>query len=264
MFYDYHIHSNFSPDSKTSMENMIETSIDLGLREICFTDHMDYDINQTNKFVVDYKKYLHKLSLMQNKYKNKISIKKGIELGLQPHLIDKCKRDVESNSFDFVICSLHAIDKDDLYYDDYFHDKTQFQAYEIYYKRLYEIVKNFDKYSVIGHLDLIKRYGKYDSILKDNLFIDIIEETLKEIIKNGKGIEINTSCFKYNLPDLTPSKQIIKLYKDLGGEIITTGSDSHSPAYIACQFDYIHSFLKEIGFNYICSFNNMNPEFIKI
>ena len=95
MFYDYHVHSNFSPDSKTSMTKMIETGINLGLKEICFTDHMDYDINQTDKFVLNYKDYLYTLELMQNKYKDKIKIKKGIELGLQPHLIDRYSNEMK-------------------------------------------------------------------------------------------------------------------------------------------------------------------------
>ena len=120
MFYDYHVHSNFSPDSKTSMTKMIETGINLGLKEICFTDHMDYDVNQTDKFVLNYKDYLYTLELMQNKYKDKIKIKKGIELGLQPHLIDRYSNEMKNNQFDFIICSQHAIDKNDLYYDEYF------------------------------------------------------------------------------------------------------------------------------------------------
>ena len=264
MFYDYHMHSNFSPDSHSPMEKMIEKSIDLGLKEICFTDHMDYDVNQTDKFVVNYNEYLHKLNLMKEKYKDKISIKKGIELGLQPHLSDIYSKDIKSHDFDFVICSQHAINKDDLYYGEFFEDKTQFEAYEKYYTELYEIVKKYDNYSVLSHLDLIKRYGKYGHLLDDSLFLDIIESIFKEIINKGKGIEINTSCFRYNLPDLTPSKKIIKLYKDLGGEIITTGSDSHSPSYIACKFDYVYSYLKEINFKYICKFDSMKPSFIKI
>ena len=72
MFYDYHVHSNFSPDSKTSMTKMIETAINLGLKEICFTDHMDYDVKQTDKFILNYNEYLHTLELMQDKYRNKI------------------------------------------------------------------------------------------------------------------------------------------------------------------------------------------------
>jgi len=96
------------------------------------------------------------------------------------------------------------------------------------------------------------------------LFSDIIEAILKQVIYDGKGIEINTSCYRYNLPDLTPSRNIINMYKDLGGEIITTGSDSHNPTQIAYKFDYIYSYLKNSGFNYVCKFDQMKPEFIKI
>ena len=145
MFYDYHMHCNVSPDSKTPIEKMIETSINLGLQEICFTDHMDYDVKQTDKFVIDYEKYLHTLELMQRKYKDKIVIKKGIELGLQPHLIERCDYDMKNHNFDFILCSQHAIDKNDLYYDEYFKGKTQHEAYEIYYKTLYEIGKKIRK-----------------------------------------------------------------------------------------------------------------------
>lgn len=266
MFYDYHMHSNFSPDSNTSMENMIEASINLGLKEICFTDHVDYDINQTDEFVVDYNEYLSKLELMKDKYKDKISIKKGIELGLQNHLIDKYKDDMKKygSQLDFVICSMHAIDKNDMYYPDYFIGKTQYESYETYYKRLLDIVKNFDDYCVLGHLDLVKRYGGYKDFLEDKLFIDIIEDILKTAIERGKGIEINTSCFRYKLPDLTPSREIITLYKKLGGEIITIGSDSHSTNQIAYEFSQVQSILKDIGFNYLCKFDKMKPSFIKI
>ena len=160
------------------------------------------------------------------------------------------------------------------YYDDsvdhfkkafeYFKNKSQKEAYEVYYKTLYDIIKNYNNYSVVGHVDLIKRYGNYSNILKDSLFIDIIESILKEAIYKGKGIELNTSCFRYKLPDLTPSRKIISLYKDLGGEIITTGSDAHSPAFISCKFDYICSYLKDLGFKYISTFNNLKPNFIKL
>lgn len=266
MFFDYHMHSNFSPDSKTPMEDMIEASIKLGSKEICFTDHVDYDVIQTSEFVVDYDEYFNKLNLMQEKYKNQISIKKGIELGLQNHLIDKYTEDMNKykDDFDFALCSVHAINRCDMYYPDYFENKTQHDAYETYYLSLLDIVKKFDKYSVLSHLDLVKRYGGYKELLQDKLFMDIIEEILKTAIYNGKGIEVNTSCFRYRLPDLTPSKDILKLYKDLGGEIITTGSDSHNTAQVACEFNYAYSVLKDIGFDYVCSFDKMKPSFNKI
>lgn len=264
MFYDYHMHSSFSNDSKTDMEDMIKKSIDLGLKEICFTDHVDYDLANDFDWGIDYDKYFEKLDFFKSKYANQISIKKGIELGLQKQIITKCSNDANKYPFDFIICSLHAIDRIDLYFGEFFKDKTQHQAYEAYFKELYNIVKNYKDYSVLGHLDLVKRYGDYKNILDDSLFSDIIEAILKQVIQDGKGIEINTSCYRYNLPDLTPSRSIINMYKDLGGEIITTGSDSHHPSQIAYQFDYIYSYLKEVGFNHVCKFTNMKPEFVNI
>lgn len=264
MYYDYHMHSNFSPDSKTSMEDMIKKSINLNLTEICFTDHMEHNEKGDSTWMIDYDKYFKEYNILKEKYKDKISIKIGVEMGLQTHIIDKCRNDVLTNPFDFVILSQHAIDEKDFSLRGYFEGKTQKEAYETYFLKLYEIIKNFKDYSVLGHLDLIKRYGNYDSLLDDKLFSDIIEEILKTVINDNRGIEVNTSCYRYKLPDLTPSRYILKMYKDLGGEIITTGSDSHSDTYIASNFDYIYYYLKDIGFNYICYFDKMKPNFIKI
>ena len=242
MYTDYHIHSTFSPDGKSSMEEMILRAIDLNLKEICFTDHVDYDIKYMDHFVVDYEEYFKSLN----------------------YFIDKCGQDVKKYPFDFVICSQHAIDKMDLYYNDFFESKDAYTAYDIYYKEYLNIVKNYKDYNTLGHLDLIKRYGPYDEILDDDYFIDIITEILRQVIYDGKGIEINTSCFKYNLPDLTPSRKIIELYKSLGGEIITTGSDAHATGFLACNFKYIYDYLKSIGFEYVCTFDKMKPLFNKI
>ena len=264
MYTDYHIHSTFSPDGKSSMEEMILRAIDLNLKEICFTDHVDYDIKYMDHFVVDYEEYFKSLNYFIDKYKGKIRIKMGIELGLQKQLFDKCGQDVKKYPFDFVICSQHAINRSELYFGNFFLDKTQHEAYEYYYKELYDIIKVYKNYSVLGHLDLVKRYGNYGKVLDDKPFDDIIEAILKQAIYDGKGIEVNTSCYRYNLPDLTPSRHILNMYKDLGGEIITTGSDSHNPAQIAYNFDYIYSYLQSIGFKYVCSFDKMNPQFIKI
>ena len=264
MYYDYHMHSNFSGDSQTPMKDMVKKSIDLGLKEICFTDHVDYDIISDTEFKTDYISYLKNIDELKETFKNQITIKKGIEMGVQPHIIEKCSNDIKSYPFDFVICSMHAIDKIDLYNGSFFKGKSQQEAYQRYYELLYYIVKNYKDYSVLGHLDLIKRYGDYTEELDDKPFSDILEAILKEVIYNGKGIEINTSCFRYGLKDLTPSTYILKMYKDLGGEIITTGSDSHIPSQVAYKFDYIYNKLDELGFKYITTFNKMDPQFVSI
>ncbi|MBU3107339.1 histidinol-phosphatase HisJ family protein [Clostridium gasigenes] len=264
MFYDYHMHCSYSADSNTPMEDMIEKSIEVGLKEICFTDHVDYDIIDNPNVKVDYNKYFEEIDFFKNKYANAISIKKGIEMGLQSHILDRCSKEIREHDFDFVIGSIHTINKNELFTGDFHKGKTQYEAYEGYYKTLLEIISSFNDYSVLGHLDLIKRYGNYNNILDDSLFSDYLEAILKKVIQTDKGIELNTSSFRYNLKDLTPSVNILKMYKDLGGEIITVGSDSHNPGQVAFNFEYVHNILRDIGYKYVCRFDKMNVEFIKL
>ncbi|WP_455539027.1 histidinol-phosphatase HisJ family protein [Terrisporobacter sp.] len=267
MYYDYHMHCDFSLDSKTPMEDMINKSIDLNLKEICFTDHVDYGIINNGieeDHIIDYNEYRRKIEYFQSKYKDKISIKRGIEMGLQSHTLQNCKNDIEKNDFDFVIASIHTMNKSDLIKREFYKDKSQFEAYRQYYINLYNIIKEFKSYCVLGHLDIVKRYGDLNNIIDDKVFADEIDEILKMAIYDGKGIEINTSSFRYKLPDLTPSSYILKRYKELGGEILTTGSDSHNPSQIAYGFKEIYPRLKDMGYKYICTFDKMNPNFIKL
>ncbi len=265
MFYDYHIHSNFSADCKVDMEYTIKQAIQVGLKEICFTDHVDYEYTDgTISFEIDYKKYFEKLHLLSQKYENKISIKKGLEMGLQPHIVKKCSKDINSYPFDFVICSMHTADKKDLYNGDIFKEISQKQGYEKYYLDLLKVVENFDNYSVLGHLDIIRRYGNFERPLDNSFFMPFIEEILKKVIQKGKGIEINTSGFRYHLNDFSPTVDVLKRYKELGGEIITTGSDSHVPETLAYKFDYVYDILNSLGFRYIAIFKDSKPQFIKI
>lgn len=267
MYYDYHMHSSFSADSKTPMEDMIHKSIELGLKEICFTEHIDYSviINGIETDIdVDYKDYFKKLDYFKKTYKDKIIIKKGIEMGLQNHVLDKCIDDIINNDFDFVIASIHTVDKHELIRKNFYKNKTQIEAYRQYYEILYDMIKKFKNYSVLGHIDIVKRYGDLNNIIDDKVFSDEIDEILKMAIYDGKGIEVNTSCFRYKLPDLTPSSYILERYKELGGEIITTGSDSHNPAQVAHEFKKVYSILQEMGYKYICTFDKMRPNFIKL
>ena len=148
MLYDYHMHCSFSADSKTPMKDMIEQSINLNLKEICFTDHVDYDIVGNPNVKIDYNRYFEELNAYKEKYKDRISIKKGLEMGLQPHLLERCSKEIKEHDFDFVICSIHTIDRNELYTRDYHKGKTLYEAYEGYYKILFDIVNSYNDYSV--------------------------------------------------------------------------------------------------------------------
>lgn len=263
--FDFHMHTDFSPDSSMTMAEAIETAIKKKLRIICFTDHVDYDFDgENNDFKIDYTDYFRHIEDMRKRYENKIEIRAGVEFGLQPHLADRYYKDIQSHPFDFIIGSIHSVAKTDLFTGIFFDKRDQRAAYEDYYKDLKSIVGNFQGYSVIGHLDVIKRYGGFDAILPFESCKDLVEDILITLIENGKGIELNTSGIRYKLGDYHPSADIIRLYHALGGEIITIGSDSHSPRQIAFDFDNALEFLRKAGFKYITTFQQLKPEFHKI
>lgn len=257
MIADYHVHTNHSNDSTYPMEETIKRGIKLGIDEICFTDHVDY-LTDSLKYVPDYEKYLEEYKNLKNKYKDKISLKFGIEFGVQMHTINDFKKDFNRYNFDFVILSNHQIDDLEFWTNDYQRGKSQLEYNRGYYQYILDVINSYKEYSVLGHLDMIKRYDD-EGILDDKKNEDVIKEILKQVIKDGKGIEVNTSCFRYELPDLTPSTQILKWYYELGGKILTIGSDSHIEEHLGHKIMDVRERLKEIGFKEFCTFDKMKP-----
>lgn len=260
--FDFHMHSDFSEDCSTPMEATIEAAIEKGFTKICFTEHVDYDYPDPDFiFDLDTVNYERKIRQMQKEYGDQITIKKGIEIGIQPHLFERYHRLLNEESFDFIICSMHAADRKDLHNGDFFENRTPVEAYRYYYEELLYCVQHFERYSILGHIDLVKRYKKLAS---DENFHDIIGEIFKTIIPKGKGIEVNTSGFAYGLGSAMPSRDILELYYELGGEIITIGSDAHKPEHVGHCFQEVLMQLSQIGFRYIATFSNEKPTFHKI
>ncbi len=267
MYCDYHIHSQFSADSKMTLKEICETALDLGLDQIAITDHHDIDYQDDSiEFLIDKDKYLREIEKYQQKYKNELTIKKGIEMGLQLDILDECDQYLDDD-FDFIIASFHTADKADLHTGDFFEGYSQWEAYLSYLETVLKTVKKYENYSVLGHLDIIRRYGGYDNkpeLMENPTAASLIEEILKTIIKKDKGLEVNTSGYRIDGENPMPSFKILKLYKELGGKILTIGSDSHSTDQLTNKFNYTIKKLKEIGFNELSTFNNMKVDFYSI
>lgn len=287
MYADYHLHCEYSDDSNEPMENQIQEAITLGLDEMCFTDHVDYGIKRDwddpegiiirhaiehGKEVdlvlanVNYPKYFEALNMYQKKYASSISIKKGLEFGIQSITVDAYEKLYASyqDDLDFVLFSMHQVNNLEFWTQDFQKEKIQKQYNDEYYKEIYQTMQMFHHYSCLAHLDLLARYDE-NGIYPFENEKDIIAEILKYAIRDGKGIEINTSSWKYGLKDTQPSRAILKLYKDLGGKIITVGSDAHETKYLASHIKDAYAILKnEIGINEICTFDHMQPIFHKI
>lgn len=263
---DYHIHSRFSGDSVEDIDKIIQKSIELGMEDIAITDHLEYDIvGMTDKWNLNLDEYTKIILEYKDKYKEKIDIKLGVEVGIQPHTREYLEEQVRKYPFDFVIASTHALDRHDLAMGHLQKNRNKEQLQRYYFETVLKNVKEYNDFNVYGHIDFVTRYGgeNYRGLnFKENL--DIIDEIIKTLVMKNKGIEINTSGFRYLEDRFYPCTDFVKRYVELGGEIITTGSDSHVYKHIGMDFDKVYEFLKSIGVKYICSFDKRQPIFKKI
>ena len=264
---DFHVHSDFSNDCSVSAERQIESAIKLGLKFICITDHCDMHLYSDKKYILDIGDYVNKINDLKEKYKDKINVLCGIEIGLQPNLKEAINENTSGYDFDFMIGSSHAVNNIDIGYnpDKYFSGKSEKEAYREYFESILENVKTFNNYNVYGHLDYVVRYGtKKNKYFDFSDYKDVFEEILKIIIKNGKGLEINTAGLRGGLGYPHPHRDILKMYKNLGGEIITIGSDAHLSEHLGYRFENIPELLKNIGFKYYSIFEKKIPKFIRV
>ncbi len=254
--YDYHSHTDFSDDSASTMDEMIQGAIQKGIKELAITDHYDPDYPDPNyPFEVDFAEYHKALLHAEQQYKSTIKIIKGLEIGIQDgSTMEKCKAASKNFNYDFLIGSFHSFNGEDLYTANYA-EMDQNKILPSFYTYVYNCLKEFNDFDVLGHLNVIDRYLNLERDYTEALFI--IEEILKDLISKGKGLEINTSSYRYGLQGRNhPTKEILQLYHDLGGEILTIGSDAHRPSDLLFHFEDGVAFAQQHGFKYFSTFEN--------
>ena len=251
---DCHLHSDFSTDGSSSMEEEVNHAIKIGLKTICFTEHNDYGTNPDGSFVVDTPSYRKEFGKLKDEYSGRIELLYGIEAGLQPdkEIFSFFKDYLSSEPFDFIIGSSHVVKNKDPYFpvffDDYDSDDDAYRAYfeeELENSELYDIM--YDSY---GHLDYIVRYGKTrNSSFTYEKFADVLDQLLKSIIDHSRCIEINSAGYRKDMGMPNPHTDILKRYHDLGGLPPTVGSDAHNTNDMAADFDMVEAALKAAGFS---------------
>ncbi len=266
MLADCHVHSEFSSDSQAPVTAMLAQAISKGMKYFYLTDHHDIDFPIDAAGGLDFQlntpRYLDRLQELSMEYSDQITIQKGVELGLMSHITDKLNAYISQYDFDFVIGSSHLVRGIDPYYPEYYEGRTQTEAYREYFESIYENALAYQNYDVYGHLDYVVRYGptkNQDWNFHD--YKDIFEAILRTLIEQGKGIEINTAGLYKGLGYPHPHRDILTLYRELGGEIITVGSDAHTPEHFGYGFDVAKALLLSCGFRYYTLFHHRKPEF---
>lgn len=263
--YDYHVHSNYSTDGISIPMEICKSAIKNGLREIAITDHFEPSIGNENYPEYKAKDYRRDIEELKDIFKGKLKIKLGVELG-QPHHFQKSTRDlIKSMNYDYIIGSAHknytGVDFSEVNYSKL----SLNEACKFYLIELIELADKGD-FDCIGHIDLLKRYSTNHYKTRITLMSEkeLLEDVLLRIISKGKGIEINTSGLRQQPKETMPGIDLLSFYKNLGGEILTIGSDAHHAIDVAKGLENAVENARIAGFRYLTLFNGRKPEFIKI
>lgn len=269
MIYDCHLHTEFSGDSSTPVRSQLDRAIELGMEELCITDHHDFDSDFCeDNFVLDTDSYLPALESIRREYQGKLRVNIGIELGLQSHLKEYLTSFIETygEKLDFVIGSSHFIDGQDPYYPAYW-QKTNAEDglrrfFQVSLKRVQTLSHVFDSY---GHLDYALRYipGENRSYRYED-YSQWIDPILETLISRGKALECNTGGFKYGLGEPNPSVEVLLRYRQLGGTLLTIGSDAHTPQVLAYDFERCRRLLLDCGFSHYTVYRGRKPFMIPL
>ncbi len=268
-FFDNHIHSNFSPDSKSAIEEHAAQAIQLDMGGITITDHLDIDAplrecDKENPFIFDPIERNNEIDRVAAMYN--INIFKGIEVGLQPQAIGKIKEFTSRYEFDSVIASLHFIDGEDPYFGAYYIGKEAKYAYGHAYEVMYRTAVEYRDFDILGHYDYIARYAPYDKRdITYKEYSDVIDPILKFLAQEGKTFEINTKTYRmHNGYTPTLDTDILKRFRELGGDAISLGSDAHEPHRIGENFNKYCEVLKACGFKWLVHFEKRKPVYTKL
>ena len=260
--FDFHLHSRLSFDTEEDPVEILKAAENMGLREICFTDHYDHcsekdghhDIFTIEDYILNY----------GNLTSKKLKLRKGVEFGLTTWNKQEAEHFLGLWDFDFVIGSVHYAGGYDPYFEQFWQGITFEEAIQKYLKQVLDCVKIHDNFDVLGHLTYVckSEHNPTHSGVSYEEVKDITDEILKILVDKGKGIEVNTSGVD-RVGDFLPSLDYVKRFRELGGEIVTIGSDAHDRTRVG---QYTKEALEMIGkvFPYVCTFEKRKPVFHKL
>lgn len=260
--FDYHMHSIVSFDGHDSGLQLVQAAKAAGLKEICFTDHLDYDpLDKMGVLAFDTARYNAEYDHLQTEG---LKIRRGMEFGMTADNRAQFKEDLKRRPFDFVLGSVHFVDDLDVYFAEYWQDKTVWEAERRYLEATLDCVRIHDDFDVLAHLTYIGKTSSHHAPrpVPYAEHRELIDEILKTVAQKGKGLEINTSGVD-RCGGFLPTEDYFRRFKEFGGQIVTVGSDAHTASRVGQYSFEACRMLKDI-FGYVCTFEDRKPIFHKL
>lgn len=261
MFFDYHTHSHYSFDGEEAAADMVAAASARGIEEICFTDHVDFDF-PGRRHLPDFPSRRRELEALGRRYPL-MAIRHGAEVSLGDEACAEAAwaalRDVE---LDFVIGSVHVVDGVDVWADRYYEGQNKAEAYRRYLEAVARMLPAFPHFHVLGHYDFVAKYAPYpDRSVTLEDAPDAFEEIFRFLIGNGKAMEINTASWQEDAPW---GMDVLRRYRELGGEYVTVGSDTHGTERVGARIGEAMELARAAGIRYVAAFQNGEPRMHKL
>jgi len=233
-----------------------EAAIARGMSEIALTDHADFEPLDACCGFFRPAAYLAEVERCRRRYGDRLTIRAGVEIGEGHVHRDQAAALLAAHEFDFVLGSLHWVDGH-LHCDErYFAGRTLDEGLRAYFEELARLAAEAD-YDVLAHLDTVRRAACRAFALKRLDYAPYegtIRRTLRTLVERGKGLEINTVTYRRGMGDPSPPLQVLRWYRELGGEMLTFGSDAHTPGAIGAGFDVALEMARAAGFTRLATF----------
>ena len=260
--FDYHMHTRVSFDGHDTGLQMAQTAQAAGLKEICFTDHLDYDpLGKMGILAFDTAVYNAEYDDLEIPG---LKIRRGMEFGMTVDNRAQFRKDLQRRPFDFVLGSIHFVDDFDVYYEDYWKDKSVFQAERRFLEATLECVELHEDFDVLAHLTYIAKTHCHPAPrpVPFEEHRELIDEILKTLARKDKGLEMNTSGVD-RCGGFLPTEDMVRRFREVGGKLVTIGSDAHQSRRVGQYAFEACDILKDI-FGYVCTFEDRKPIFHKL
>ena len=260
--FDYHMHSRVSFDGHDRGMDMALAAKAAGLKEICFTDHLDYDpLGRMGVMAFDTAAYDAEYDALEVPG---LKLRKGMEFGLTVDNRVQFQKDLRRRHFDFVLGSIHFVDDQDVYFPPFWEGKSVFEAERRYLEATLACVRIHDDFDVLAHLTYIGKTTDHHAPrpVPYAEHRELVDEILKTLAAKGKGLELNTSGMD-RCGAFLPTADYFRRFKELGGQIVTVGSDAHTAARVGQYSMEACGILRDI-FGYVCIFEDRKPIFHKL
>ena len=259
---DFHCHSDISPDSRTDLVDLAQAAVQKGVQEMCVTEHWECGSPcldwQLRKKPFDAARYLERFEAAQREAGHLIGLRLGLEIVNWTQDPEHAVRGRDALPLDFVICSLHTIKGFDAYFFDYTQENLD-DYLTAYMAECLELAREAD-FDSFGHLSLPLRYAMIHAQrrLSFDHCLDVVDEVLREIARRDKALEANTSGFR-SLGEPVPSLPLLRRFRELGGQLVTIGSDGHNEQNVGSFLLETQQVLKEAGFTRYATYEQRRP-----